>query len=108
MLVLSRKVGERILIGDGIAVTVVRVGPGVALRLGIEAPNDTPVVREEDQKLRGRSVRRRRGTLGRRPVATSRLTPPNRPLHRLPALKAAAILPHQDPPCLSLFLRLSS
>ena len=46
MLVLSRKVGEKILIGDGIAVTVVRVGPGV-VRLGIEAPNDTPVVREE-------------------------------------------------------------
>ena len=52
MLVLSRKVGERILIGDGIAVTVVRVGPGV-VRLGIEAPNDTPVVREEIRNFGG-------------------------------------------------------
>ena len=46
MLVLSRKVGERILIGDHIAVTVVRVGPGL-VRLGVEAPADMPIVREE-------------------------------------------------------------
>lgn len=46
MLVLSRKVGERILIGDHIAVTVVRVGPGV-VRIGVEAPADMPIVREE-------------------------------------------------------------
>lgn len=46
MLVLSRKVGERILIGENITVTVVRiVGGGV--RLGIEAPANTPVMREE-------------------------------------------------------------
>ena len=37
MLVLSRKVGERILIGDQIAVTVVRVTGG-GVRIGIEAP----------------------------------------------------------------------
>jgi carbon storage regulator len=46
MLVLSRKVGERILIGDNIAVTVVRIAQG-GVRIGIEAPNDTPVIREE-------------------------------------------------------------
>lgn len=46
MLVLSRKVGERILIGENIAITVVRVSGG-GVRLGIEAPNDLPVVREE-------------------------------------------------------------
>jgi carbon storage regulator len=46
MLVLSRKVGERILIGENISVTVVRVGPGV-VRLGIDAPPSTPIVREE-------------------------------------------------------------
>jgi len=46
MLVLSRKVGERILIGDKIAVTVVRVGPGV-VRIGVEAPQDFTIVREE-------------------------------------------------------------
>ena len=46
MLVLSRKVGERILIGDNIAVTVVRVSQGT-VRIGIEAPKELPIVREE-------------------------------------------------------------
>jgi len=46
MLVLSRKVGERIWIGDNIAVTVVRITGG-GVRLGIEAPDDLAVVREE-------------------------------------------------------------
>lgn len=46
MLVLSRKVGERILIGDGITVTVVRITGG-GVRIGIEAPAELPVVREE-------------------------------------------------------------
>lgn len=46
MLVLSRKVGERILIGENITVTVVRiVGGGV--RLGIEAPANTTIIRDE-------------------------------------------------------------
>ena len=46
MLVLSRKVGERILLGDNIRITVVRVSGG-GVRLGIEAPSDVAVVREE-------------------------------------------------------------
>ena len=46
MLVLSRKVGERILLGDKIRITVVRVSGG-GVRLGIEAPADVAVVREE-------------------------------------------------------------
>ncbi len=46
MLVLSRKVGERIWIGDEISITVVRITGG-GVRLGIEAPVEMPVVREE-------------------------------------------------------------
>ncbi len=46
MLVLSRKVGEKILIGDKIAVTVVRVAQGI-VRIGVEAPKEMPIVREE-------------------------------------------------------------
>lgn len=46
MLVLSRKVGERIWIGEDISITVVRITGG-GVRLGIEAPNEMPVVREE-------------------------------------------------------------
>ena len=39
MLVLSRKTSERILIGDEIAITIVRIGPN-SVRIGIEAPQD--------------------------------------------------------------------
>ena len=46
MLVLSRKAGERIWIGDDISVTVVRISGG-GVRIGIEAPKEMPVVREE-------------------------------------------------------------
>ena len=46
MLVLSRKVGESIVIGGQIVVTVVRV-EGDAVRLGIAAPMEVPVHRQE-------------------------------------------------------------
>lgn len=49
MLVLSRKVGERILIGDSIEVTVVRVAGG-AIRLGVSAPPEIKVIRAELEK----------------------------------------------------------
>jgi carbon storage regulator len=46
MLVLSRKVGERLLIGDQIAITVVRIQGG-GVRIGVEAPAHLAAVREE-------------------------------------------------------------
>jgi carbon storage regulator len=46
MLVLSRKVGERILIGDQIRLTVVRITNG-GVRIGIEAPGEMTVIRQE-------------------------------------------------------------
>jgi carbon storage regulator len=46
MLVLSRKAGERILVGDDVAITIVRIGPN-SVRVGIEAPRSTNIVREE-------------------------------------------------------------
>lgn len=46
MLVLSRKVGERIYIGEHVCVTVVRIGPG-SVRLGVDAPDDWTIVRHE-------------------------------------------------------------
>jgi len=48
MLVLSRKQSERIRVGRDIVVTVVRVA-GDKVRLGIEAPPDVVVLREELQ-----------------------------------------------------------
>lgn len=46
MLVLSRKPGEQILIGDQVKVTVVRITPN-SVRIGIEAPREMQIVREE-------------------------------------------------------------
>jgi len=46
MLVLTRKIGERIQIGGGISVTVVRI-QGDKVRLGVDAPLDIAVHREE-------------------------------------------------------------
>lgn len=48
MLVLSRKEKERIFIGDNVVVTVIEIN-GNKVRLGIGAPKDVPVNREEVQ-----------------------------------------------------------
>lgn len=57
MLVLSRKPGEEILIGDDIAVTIVRIGPNT-VRVGIEAPSHMGIARgellAEDEKPQSR------------------------------------------------------
>jgi carbon storage regulator len=49
MLVLSRKESERIRVGDSIVVTVVRLTKD-RVRLGIEAPDDVLVLRDELEK----------------------------------------------------------
>lgn len=46
MLVLSRKTGEKIRIGENVTLTIVRIGPN-NVRVGIEAPRDLNIVREE-------------------------------------------------------------
>ena len=46
MLVLSRKLGEKIFINDNICITVVDIDRG-KIRLGIEAPRDVPIFRKE-------------------------------------------------------------
>ncbi|MCI0457381.1 MAG: carbon storage regulator [Gemmataceae bacterium] len=46
MLVLSRKVGERVVIGGVVVVTVMATG-GRCVRLGIEAPQQVRILREE-------------------------------------------------------------
>ena len=52
MLVLSRKLGEKICIGNSICITVVDIDRG-KIRLGIEAPRDVPVFRQELLPLKG-------------------------------------------------------
>jgi carbon storage regulator len=46
MLVLTRRTGESIIIGNGIRLTVVSVGPG-RVKIGVEAPPSVRVDREE-------------------------------------------------------------
>ena len=67
MLVLSRKVGERIQLGDNITVAVVKI-QGNLVRLGIEAPPQMVVVREELMTREGESPIA--VTIEREPAAT--------------------------------------
>lgn len=46
MLILSRKPGDAIVIGDGIRVVVLEADRG-GVRLGIEAPSNVSILREE-------------------------------------------------------------
>jgi carbon storage regulator len=46
MLVLSRKLGQRFQVGDEVQITVVKIDRN-SVRIGIEAPGDVTVYREE-------------------------------------------------------------
>jgi carbon storage regulator len=49
MLVLTRREGEKILIGDNIEIKIVSIGAGM-VRIGFDAPSDLPIDREEVRK----------------------------------------------------------
>lgn len=59
MLVLARHVGESILIGDDIIITVVRI-EGDRVALGINAPKEIPIDREEIYYLKQNERKSRR------------------------------------------------
>lgn len=46
MLILTRKTGEKILISDDVRITVLHVS-GTQVKLGIDAPKDVRIMREE-------------------------------------------------------------
>lgn len=58
MLVLSRKRGEEIVIGDTITLMIVEIR-GDKVRVGIEAPREVPVHRREVKEAIDRTVRER-------------------------------------------------
>jgi carbon storage regulator len=60
MLILTRRVGETLMIGDEITVTIVGVNAN-QIRLGFEAPKEIPVHREEVYvRLQEENARQRR------------------------------------------------
>jgi carbon storage regulator len=46
MLVITRRSGERVVLGDDITITVLEIS-GSTVRLGIDAPTEVPVYRHE-------------------------------------------------------------
>jgi carbon storage regulator len=46
MLMMTRRAGQKIVLGDGIVIEVVEVA-GNTVRLGVDAPRSVPVYREE-------------------------------------------------------------
>lgn len=59
MLILTRRVGEKLQIGDDVSVTVLSI-KGNQVRIGIEAPDDVTIHREEiAARLRDGEVARR-------------------------------------------------
>ncbi len=111
MLVLTRKYQEKIRIGDNITITVLRT-KGKAVRLGIEAPTDVPVIRGElsfehesedavqsvttvafDGPKPGKQVTCAGGTATATRWETARETEPKVGLSRVPRGKVAGLLP---------------
>jgi len=68
MLVLSRKLNERIVVGGSVVVTVVRIS-GDKVRLGIDAPDDVRVIRDEVADLDGAGRDAEVATAGRIGIA---------------------------------------
>jgi carbon storage regulator len=78
MLVLTRKQGERIKVGDNIWITLVEIMPGGKLvRIGIDAPEDVVIRREEMIEGWRDDLRRRPG--GRRAATGGMATKPATP-----------------------------
>ncbi len=78
MLVLSRKEGEKILIGDGIVLTINRIN-GNRVAIGIEAPRDVRVVRGELEPLPVKTLEAAAG--GSVPMTEPHVTLAGRQIH---------------------------
>lgn len=64
MLTLARKAGEKIRIGPDIVLTVCRVGRGGKVHIGIDAPPEVAIVRDDARSHAPRTGKEgRRGTV---------------------------------------------
>jgi carbon storage regulator len=88
MLVLSRKLGQTILINDDVQITVLSIR-GSQVRIGITAPASMVVLREElcePASVRGRAVRSANAKTAGAPVMSGSTSPHRarepRPAHR--------------------------
>jgi carbon storage regulator len=61
MLIVTRKPGEKVMVGDQVVITVIEV-KGSNVRIGIDAPRAVPVYREEIY-----AAMQQGGTEGKRP-----------------------------------------
>ena len=69
MLILSRRCGEQILIGDNILITVAAIR-GERVQLGFTAPADVSIIREELRSPAGRVARPESSERDVRPVVS--------------------------------------
>jgi carbon storage regulator len=74
MLVLSRKLEERIQIGENITITVLKIR-GNSIQIGIEAPRSVPVVRGELPARR--AAQEAEVDFAQAPAKTDRIAPPS-------------------------------
>lgn len=72
MLILTRRVGETLVIGDNVTVTVLGV-KGNQVRIGVNAPKDVPVHREEIYERIKREKAAEAQPLGSEPIADTEL-----------------------------------
>jgi carbon storage regulator len=76
MLVLTRRIGEEIVIDGSIRVTIVSIQEG-RVRLGVTAPEDVRVDRQEIHERRTQSEVANSGARGPRPLNRNRAHAPN-------------------------------
>jgi carbon storage regulator len=96
MLILTRRPGERVVIGDEILVTVMGVS-GHTVRLGIAAPGGVPIYREEIWL----AVKEENRAAAEASADAFPATPPETPAEQpgqAPAAPPASDPPAQDPP----------
>ena len=78
MLMMTRRAGQKIVLGDGIVIEVVEIA-GNTVRLGVDAPRSVPVYREEIWT----AVRAENEAAATAPAALP--TPPSQPPGERPA-----------------------